>query len=167
MSEEYLAQQPIATWNPVRGVWETNQVNLLCGHLEAYLETWQTSGILRGGQVFELPTPGHHTTGSESSSLPTPTVSDQYTGNLKSSQQKEGSLHSVTLAQIVNRSDLLPTPIVDDSKNNGANPNRIEGLSSVVYKTEVTQDWGRFQPAISSWEIVTGRQAPSPTKWDQ
>ena len=42
--------------------------------------------------------------------LPTPTVSDQYTDNLTSTQQSDGSLHSVTLAQIVNRPDLLPTP---------------------------------------------------------
>ena len=35
--------------------------------------------------------------------LPTPTVSDIYTGDLKSSQQKDGSLHSVTLPQIVGR----------------------------------------------------------------
>lgn len=31
--------------------------------------------------------------------LPTPTVSDTFTGNLKSSQQKPGSMHSVTLPQ--------------------------------------------------------------------
>lgn len=56
----------------------------------------------------------HPITDSEFSLLPTATVSDQYTGNLKSSQQKEGSLHSVTLAQIVNRPDLLPTPTASD-----------------------------------------------------
>ena len=33
--------------------------------------------------------------------LPTPTVSDTYTDNLASSQQKEGSMHSVTLPQAV------------------------------------------------------------------
>lgn len=33
--------------------------------------------------------------------LPTPTVSDIYTGELKSSQQKPGSMHSVTLPQAV------------------------------------------------------------------
>jgi DNA (cytosine-5)-methyltransferase 1 len=60
----------------------------------------------------------HRITDSEFSSLPTPTVSDQYTGNLKSSQQKEGSLHSVTLAQIVHRPDLLPTPAVGHIRNN-------------------------------------------------
>jgi hypothetical protein len=34
-------------------------------------------------------------------SLPTPTVSDTYTDNLKSSQQRVGSMHSVTLPQAV------------------------------------------------------------------
>lgn len=33
--------------------------------------------------------------------LPTPTVSDTFTGNLKSTQQKPGSMHSVTLPQAV------------------------------------------------------------------
>lgn len=33
--------------------------------------------------------------------LPTPMVSDTFTGNLKSTQQKEGSLHSVTLPQAI------------------------------------------------------------------
>jgi hypothetical protein len=42
--------------------------------------------------------------------LPTPTVSDTFTDNLASSQQSDGSMHSVSLAQIVNRPDLLPTP---------------------------------------------------------
>lgn len=60
----------------------------------------------------------HPTIDSEFLLLPTATVSDQYTGNLKSSQQKEGSLHSVTLAQIVNRPDLLPTPAVGHIRNN-------------------------------------------------
>jgi len=58
-----------------------------------------------------------HTIGTEFSSLPTPTVADQFTGSLSSTQQTDGSLHSVTLAQIVNRPDLLPTPIVRDYKD--------------------------------------------------
>ena len=53
--------------------------------------------------------------------LPTPTVSDQYTDNLASSQQSDGSLHSVTLAQIVNRPDLLPTPTAQAAKH-GSTP---------------------------------------------
>jgi hypothetical protein len=42
--------------------------------------------------------------------LATPTVSDQYTGNLASTQQKPGSMHSVTLAQVFHKPDLFPTP---------------------------------------------------------
>ncbi|MDF2635407.1 MAG: dcm [Pelosinus sp.] len=44
---------------------------------------------------------------------PTPMVSDVYTGNMKSSQQKTGSMHSVTLAQVV----MWPTPTAQDGKN--------------------------------------------------
>jgi hypothetical protein len=51
-----------------------------------------------------------HKVSREVANLPTPTVSNQYTGNLSSKQHSEGSLHSVSLAQIVNRPDLLPTP---------------------------------------------------------
>jgi hypothetical protein len=39
--------------------------------------------------------------GGRQVNLPTPTVSDTFTDNLKSSQQKEGSMHSVTLPQAV------------------------------------------------------------------
>jgi DNA (cytosine-5)-methyltransferase 1 len=49
--------------------------------------------------------------------LPTPTVSDQYTGNLSSTQQKPGSMHSVTLAQVFNKPDLFPTPTTRDYKD--------------------------------------------------
>jgi DNA (cytosine-5)-methyltransferase 1 len=46
--------------------------------------------------------------------LPTPTVSDQYTGNLASTQQKPGSMHSVTLAQVFHKTDLFPTPVASE-----------------------------------------------------
>jgi hypothetical protein len=41
------------------------------------------------------------TTGGGQVNLPTPTVSDTFTDNLRSSQQKQGSMHSVTLPQAV------------------------------------------------------------------
>jgi len=50
----------------------------------------------------------------EITNLPTPTVSDLYTANLSSTQQKEGSLHSVTLAQVFHREDLFPTPVASE-----------------------------------------------------
>jgi hypothetical protein len=56
----------------------------------------ESSGNLREQVVHVLPgNPG------EITMLPTPTVSDTYTDNLKSTQQKEGSMHSDTLPQAV------------------------------------------------------------------
>ena len=78
MSEDYLAQaQPTLSWNTVRGVWEKQgMVNLLCEHSELFSETWQTSGMMRNGQVYALPTQAHPTTASEYLSLPTPKARD-------------------------------------------------------------------------------------------
>lgn len=53
--------------------------------------------------------------------LPTPTVSDTFTDNMQSTQQSEGSMHSVTLAQIVHRHDLLRTPAVIDATGGAKN----------------------------------------------
>ena len=55
-----------------------------------------SSGNLREQVVHVLPKAGGGMT-----MLPTPTVSDTFTDNLKSSQQKEGSMHSVTLPQAI------------------------------------------------------------------
>jgi DNA (cytosine-5)-methyltransferase 1 len=57
-------------------------------------------------------------------SLPTPTVSDQYTGNLASTQQKPGSMHSVTLAQVFHKPELFPTPTTRDYKDGSADHER-------------------------------------------
>lgn len=60
----------------------------------------------------------------EIANLPTPTVSDLYTANLASTQQKDGSLHSVTLAQVFHREDLFPTPTTRDYKDGTAEHER-------------------------------------------
>jgi DNA (cytosine-5)-methyltransferase 1 len=62
--------------------------------------------------------------------LPTPTVSNQYTANLASTQQSEGSLHSVSLAQVFHRTDLFPTPIVRDYKDGSAAQSRNGKVST-------------------------------------
>lgn len=65
------------------------------------LVTLPRSGMMQNGIVFQLPALVHYTVETESSSFPTPTVADTFTDNLKSSQQKEGSRHSVNLSQAV------------------------------------------------------------------
>lgn len=103
----------------------------------------------------------HRITDSEFSSLPTPTVSDQYTGNLKSSQQKEGSLHSVTLAQIVHRPDLLPTPAVGHIRNNDE---PIEDYLGRRAKAESGEYKG--MPGVSLGVAVRMEMLPTPKALD-
>ena len=95
--------------------------------------------------------------------LPTPTVADTFTDNLASSQQSDGSMHSVSLAQIVNRPDLLPTPM---ASMKGASKSEIEkGNPAGRLEVEIflPDTWGKFAPAIHQWETITGNPAPPPT----
>ena len=111
----------------------------------------------------------------EVANLPTPTVSDQYTGNLTSTQQTPGSLHSVTLAQIFHKPDLFPTPkALDGVKGNlKTSQERLDSghqvdLPNIAIDLLEPNDtkWGKFEPAIRRWEALTGRSAPAPTKPD-
>lgn len=65
--------------------------------------------------------------------LPTPTAMDGTgtTAKMKSTQVKEGSMHSVTLARAVNMG-LLPTPTVNDMKNASLPPSQIDRNDSIV-----------------------------------
>jgi DNA (cytosine-5)-methyltransferase 1 len=81
--------------------------------------------------------------------LPTPTVSDQYTANLASTQQKEGSMHSVTLAQVFNKPDLFPTPITSDYKN---------GKSSAGYGLNLPETAKTLMPTPTTRDYKDGSQ---------
>jgi hypothetical protein len=87
--------------------------------------------------------------------LPTPTVSDQYTANLASTQQKEGSMHSVTLAQVFHKPDLFPTPNTMEhrevktpeqiaalkAKSPGGYRNLRETVINELFPTPITSDY--------------------------
>ena len=60
---------PLATWNPARGVWESDQTSIICGHLMPYSPTFPSSGSMRSGSVYEQPTSAPRMAGSGSSSL--------------------------------------------------------------------------------------------------
>ena len=105
--------------------------------------------------------------------LPTPLASDAYNSDLVSSQHLEGSMHSVSLAQLVNRPDLLPTPLTRDYKDGNKESLRDGNVSTdtvaraIFNSGEVTEiSWGKFGPAIDRWERILGRKAPAPTKPD-
>jgi hypothetical protein len=70
-------------------------------------------------QAMDLAKLQGHKVSRSVANLPTLTVSDQYTGNLSSTQQSPGSMHSVTLAQVFHKPDLFPTPkALDGVKGN-------------------------------------------------
>ena len=110
--------EPIATWNPARGAWEKPETNILCGHSALYSETWPTSGMTRGGRSYPLPTQGHRTDASESSSLPSllPTPRPQTKGGDSAPEAEvggtrpSGTKRALNLATVT--AHLLPTPQV-------------------------------------------------------
>lgn len=141
---------------------------------ELYSETWPKWGIVLDGHAMELPMLERHTNESEFSlwatasvcgnynrksasatsgdgldtavkNWPTPTVADTFTGNLKSTQQKPGSMHSVNLSQAVN----WPTPTQRDwrggcSANVRKDGRKKNSLDFVVYEKQQGQlnaDW--------------------------
>jgi DNA (cytosine-5)-methyltransferase 1 len=90
------------------------------------------------GQMIDLVAP------NQLPKLPTPTVSDQYTANLASTQQKPGSMHSVTLAQVFHKPELFPTPVAADWKNgrpgDGYGPNLPQATTDLM-PTPTTRDY--------------------------
>lgn len=155
-----------AKYDPDTRSWKTRQCSLL-GDLEPYSGTFPRWGMMRSGELLELPTPVIATAGTGSGSSgnwptpradepgrtsvgygrglaelvegrdqkggnwPTPTCADQYTDKLKSSQQKDGSMHSVNLSQAVGMN--LSTPVASDYNSRKASDNwQGSDLSSQV-----------------------------------
>jgi len=118
MLEDYLVQQPIQIWNSARGVWEKPMASLLCEHWELFSEAWQTSGMMRNGQVFALPMLAHLTADSEFSSqqqgLPTPKARDAqaegYEAGLRRATPQVGTIVKGLVDGDPRVIDLMPTP---------------------------------------------------------
>ncbi len=108
--------EPIATWNPARSVWETDQPSL-CGHSVPYSVTWPDSGTTRSGTAWRLPRSVRHITGSGSSSspvLPTPEAyGDAGRGGSQHPDKRRAGGHSVRLSDVTEQ-ELLPTPAAAD-----------------------------------------------------
>lgn len=135
--------KPIAQWNPARDVWETPETeDLFCEHLDVFSETWPTSGSMRNGTAYALPTSEPATADGESSLLPTPRAT-------------RGGSNTETV-------ELLPTPTTQDAANNGgpSQHERNTPLNALVQRLA----WGDYAAAIRRHERMLGRPAPSPTE---
>jgi DNA (cytosine-5)-methyltransferase 1 len=97
--------------------------------------------------------------------LPTPTVSDQYTANLASTQQKPGSMHSVTLAQVFHKPELFPTPVAADWKNgrpgDGYGPNLPQATATLM-PTPKALDGVKGNLKTSQERLDSGHQVDLP-----
>jgi len=134
----YSVPQPLAIWNPARGVWEVPETeNLICEHSELYSATWPSSGMTRNGWAYALPTSAPRMDDSASSSLlPTPlSISDspaahsQGGGRFRTAMAAAlallptPSVADGTGGHLTRSGDLLPTPTSRDWKDGSPNPN--------------------------------------------
>jgi hypothetical protein len=143
-------QKHIATWNPIRELWETEQADLFSERQEPYSATWPTSGMTRNGQLLPLEMSAHHTAGSESSSspvLPTPVAMDAVGARNATSSRQPGSQHhaGTTLTDVfwqmagVSDAPILPTPRATDGTKGGPNQRGSSGdlmLPSAVIRMD-------------------------------
>jgi len=91
----------------------------------------------------------------EANNLPTPTVIDQYTANLSSTQQKPGSMHSVTLAQVFHKTDLFPTPVASEgTKAPSQQTSATKSKTGQVWLSNVAKDLEPLLPTLtaSDWK---------------
>ena len=154
MSDTYgqKSTESFATYDPSSSCWKTSQGTFPWGSDE-FLETWPRAGMTLSGIAFQLPPSVRLTDVTASSSLPqeqhrwpTPTTSDAYTDKLRSTQQKENSMHSVTLAQAVQR---WPTPRTQMYRN--PPKNRI-GQNSTNYHYNLEEAvGGKLNPTWVEW----------------
>lgn len=166
MSEDYLARQPMAMWNTVRGVWEKPEmVNLLCEHLEPFSETWPSAGTMRSGMVWRRQRQERRTEDFESSSLlRTPAASEAERGHQPEDKARARGGQVTLSKQFMH----LPTPNTMDDlpARDESKIDRSKGGFSNVRETVVRPNFDRFEPAIRRWEAVTENPAPAPTKPD-
>ena len=88
--------ESLAKWDPATSSWKTHQCLLFEDSTES-LETLPRWGLMRGGELWPLPTPEHLIDESESGSWPTPQMVD-YKGTSESSkfQQRQAQFATWT-----------------------------------------------------------------------
>ena len=115
---------PFAKWDRDSQSWKTSEVTSLWALTLSSLTLPQWGG-LRGGELFEHPTPGRLTSGLDCSSLPTPNAADGKRYNL-THQRGEGN---PTLLGAVHH---LPTPVADHSRGLPSSTTDYASLANVA-----------------------------------
>jgi len=105
--------------------------------LEPWSQGWLSEGMTVDGALYPLPKRERPISenGGGFWHIPTPTSADVYTGNLKSSQQSDDSMHSVSLPDFVNR---WPTPsTMDHIDRKHMRPSRAATNRTTGYLSEM------------------------------
>lgn len=169
---------PLATWNPARGVWETPQVSLLCGHSVPYSDPWPTSGTTRSGSCFAPPTSEPRTGASGPSSRPgppetllkTPTSNIGKNGGSQHPAKRKSGGHGPNLADEVEWL-LLPTPKASDgikgspNQRHGNGDMTLPSAAASLLPTPRASDTGTpgrrpgkgWRPPCRRWSCRCGR----------
>lgn len=108
--------------------------------------TWRAKDTPHGHFLYQLQVSMPHTSDTGPQSWPTPTASDSFTGQMRSSQQKEGSRHSLNLADAVK---LWPTPKASSVRGDCPSERKRKSpdLAAAVkmFPTQTAQDYkGRW-----------------------
>lgn len=145
------ALQPFATWNPTRGVWETNQPDLY-GHLAPYSETWPTSGMTRDGSAYPLPQSARPNPRYRIFILAHRAVTHAARLGLGQGWRDAGSGAGTPRNDRAEPSSDRPRDPAQSSLAGG----------DIRADRGVLRRWGRYAPAVARWERITGRSAPAP-----
>ena len=128
--------------------------------------TWKMKGTKFNRLLFQLRPKMHRTAGIDAGLLPTPTVMDQTnaTATMKSTQVKEGSMHSVTLNRAM-AMGMLPTPRVfaykDSATDRGkGNLGEVTGAGSQLNPRFVAEMMG-FPPNWTELPFQSGETKAS------
>ena len=108
-------------------------------------ESFPVSGMTHNGNLYPLQALVPRTSDGDGGAwhIPSPTVSDLYTGNLASTQQSEDTNHSVTLPQWAAR---FPTPSANKNTPNTADP-----------KDLVDSEGAPWEPGKKPYDRRTGK----------
>lgn len=90
-------QEPIARWNKSRECWEREQMDLLSGQPDVWLETWPASGTAVRGVLYAHPTQEPPTGAPACSLLATPTANLGTCGGPQHPDKRREGGHSVSL----------------------------------------------------------------------
>lgn len=174
--EGYSQQKPTMVWNTTKKTWDYLQEETLFEQWEPFLGTWQTSGMMHDGKVYELAMPVQHINDSGYSSLPTPTVfhtsmHDEPIETFLEREQRSSTGQIGKSLGVAVRMEMLPTPVASEgTKAPAQQTSETKSKTGQVWLSNAAKDmelsWGKFEPAIRRWESVIGRPAPAPTKPD-